>query len=56
MGPLGHFSVGLAAKPVVPKVPLGVLFLHPDCGEDFPALTVLPLYANDLAQRVHHVH
>ncbi len=27
MGPLGHFSVGLAAKPAVPKVPLGVLLL-----------------------------
>jgi len=27
MGPLGHFSVGLAAKPVAPRVPLGVLFL-----------------------------
>ena len=27
MGPLGHFSVGLAAKPVTPKLPLGVLLL-----------------------------
>jgi hypothetical protein len=27
MGPFGHFAVGLAAKPVAPKVPLGVLFL-----------------------------
>jgi hypothetical protein len=27
MGPLGHFSVGLAAKPTSPKVPLGVLLL-----------------------------
>ncbi len=27
MGPIGHFAVGLAAKPVAPKVPLGVLFL-----------------------------
>jgi len=27
MGPIGHFSVGLAAKPAVPKVPLGVLLL-----------------------------
>jgi hypothetical protein len=27
MGPIGHFSVGLAAKPVVPRVPLGVLLL-----------------------------
>jgi hypothetical protein len=27
MGPIGHFSVGLAAKHVAPKVPLGVLFL-----------------------------
>jgi hypothetical protein len=27
MGPLGHFSVGLAAKPAAPKVPLGVLLL-----------------------------
>jgi len=27
MGPVGHFAVGLAAKPVAPKVPLGVLFL-----------------------------
>jgi len=27
MGPLGHFSVGLAAKPAVPKVSLGVLLL-----------------------------
>jgi len=27
MGPIGHCAVGLAAKPVVPKVPLGVLFL-----------------------------
>jgi hypothetical protein len=27
MGPIGHFSVGLAAKPWVPKVPLGVLLL-----------------------------
>jgi len=25
MGPIGHFGVGLAAKPTVPKVPLGVL-------------------------------
>jgi len=27
MGPIGHFSVGLAAKPLAPKVPLGVLLL-----------------------------
>jgi hypothetical protein len=27
MGPLGHFAVGLAAKPVAPKVSLGVLLL-----------------------------
>jgi len=27
MGPLGHFAVGLAAKPVAPKVPLGALLL-----------------------------
>lgn len=27
MGPLGHFSVGLAAKPAAPKVSLGVLLL-----------------------------
>lgn len=27
MGPLGHFAVGLAAKPAAPKVPLGVLLL-----------------------------
>jgi len=27
MGPLGHFAVGLAAKPATPKVPLGVLLL-----------------------------
>lgn len=27
MSPIGHFAVGLAAKPAVPKVPLGVLFL-----------------------------
>ena len=27
MGPIGHFSVGLAVKPMVPKVPLGILFL-----------------------------
>ena len=27
MGPIGHFAVGLAAKPAAPKVPLGVLFL-----------------------------
>lgn len=27
MGPLGHFSVGLAAKPAASKVPLGVLLL-----------------------------
>ena len=27
MGPIGHFSVGLAAKTAVPKVPLGVLLL-----------------------------
>jgi hypothetical protein len=27
MGPIGHFSLGLAAKPAVPKVPLGVLLL-----------------------------
>lgn len=27
MGPIGHFSVGLAAKPAVPKVPLGILLL-----------------------------
>lgn len=27
MGPIGHFSLGLAVKPVAPKLPLGVLFL-----------------------------
>jgi len=27
MGPIGHFSVGLAAKPTAPKVPLGILLL-----------------------------
>jgi len=27
MGPLGHFAVGLAAKPAAPKVPLWVLLL-----------------------------
>ncbi len=27
MGPIGHFSVGLAAKPAVPRVPLGILLL-----------------------------
>jgi len=27
MGSIGHFAVGLAAKPLAPKVPLGVLFL-----------------------------
>jgi hypothetical protein len=27
MGPIGHFSVGLAAKPLAPKVPLAVLLL-----------------------------
>jgi len=27
MGPFGHWAVGLAAKPVAPKVPLGILFL-----------------------------
>jgi hypothetical protein len=27
MGPIGHFSVGLAAKPMAPKVPLGFLLL-----------------------------
>ena len=27
MGPIGHFAVGLAAKPLAPKVQLGVLFL-----------------------------
>jgi hypothetical protein len=27
MGPIGHFAVGLASKPLAPKVPLGVLFL-----------------------------
>jgi len=27
MGPIGHCSVGLAAKPLTPKVPLGVLLL-----------------------------
>jgi len=27
MGRIGHFAVGLAAKPVAPKVSLGVLFL-----------------------------
>jgi hypothetical protein len=27
MGPMGHFSVGLAAKPAAPGVPLGVLLL-----------------------------
>ena len=27
MGPIGHFSVGLAAKPSAPKVPLGILLL-----------------------------
>ena len=27
MGPIGHFAVGLAAKPLAPKVPPGVLFL-----------------------------
>jgi hypothetical protein len=26
MGPFGHFSVGLAAKPMAPRVPLRVLF------------------------------
>jgi hypothetical protein len=27
MGPLGHCAVGMAAKPLAPKVPLGVLLL-----------------------------
>jgi hypothetical protein len=27
MGPIGHFSVGLAAKPLAPKVPSGILLL-----------------------------
>jgi len=27
MGPIGHCAVGLAAKPVAPKVPLGLLLL-----------------------------
>jgi len=27
VGPLGHFSLGLVAKPAVPKVPLGILLL-----------------------------
>jgi hypothetical protein len=27
MGPLGHFAVGLAAKPLAPRVPLAVLLL-----------------------------
>lgn len=27
MGPAGHFAVGLAAKPLAPKVPLGILLL-----------------------------
>ena len=27
MGPIGHFSVGLAAKPRAPKVPLGVVLV-----------------------------
>jgi hypothetical protein len=27
MGPIGHFSVGLAAKPTAAKVPLGILLL-----------------------------
>ena len=27
MGPIGHFSVGLAAKPAAAKIPLGVLLL-----------------------------
>jgi len=27
MGPIGHCAVGLAAKPVAPKVPLGVLLV-----------------------------
>jgi len=27
MGPIGHFAVGLAAKPTAPKVPLGILLL-----------------------------
>jgi hypothetical protein len=27
MGPIGHFSVGLVAKPMAQKVPLGVLLL-----------------------------
>jgi hypothetical protein len=27
MGPIGHFSVGLVAKPLAPKVPLGFLLL-----------------------------
>jgi len=27
MGPFGHCAVGLAAKPVAPKVPIGILFL-----------------------------
>ena len=27
MGPIGHFAVGLAAKPVAPKVPIFVLLV-----------------------------
>jgi hypothetical protein len=27
VGPIGHFSVGLAAKPMAPRVPLSILFL-----------------------------
>jgi hypothetical protein len=36
MGPLGHFAVGLAAKPVALKVPLGVLL---------PATEILDIFA-----------
>jgi hypothetical protein len=35
MGPLGHFSVGLAAKPVARIVPLGVLLLATELPDIF---------------------
>jgi hypothetical protein len=39
MGPLGHFAVGLAAKPAAPKLPLGVLLLATEI-PDILALTL----------------
>ena len=42
MGPLGHFAVGLAGKPVAQKVPLGVLLLATEIRDIF---AVVPSFA-----------